>query len=61
MRANLEAALGQLGWSDSYAVIDQDSLPVDDGRIGYATPTVLYRGRDLFGLPVPTPPFPQPT
>ena len=61
LRANLEAALGQVGWFNSYSVVNQDSLPADDGRIGYGTPTVLYRGRDLFGLPAPMPPFPQPT
>jgi hypothetical protein len=36
--------------------VDQESLPQDDVRRGYPTPTALVNGRDLFGLPVPTSP-----
>jgi hypothetical protein len=32
-----------------------------DPRTGYPTPTVLYKNRDLFGMPPPTPPFPEPS
>ena len=60
MRAHLDSALAEVGWSVHYAVIDQSSLERDDRRNGYPIPTVLYRGRDLFGLPVPSPPYPSP-
>ncbi len=36
--------------------IDQESLAEDDLRRGYATPTALVGGDDLFGLPKPTSP-----
>jgi hypothetical protein len=61
MRAHLESALTEVGWSSSYAVIDQTTLEGDDRRNGYPIPTVLYRGRDLFGLPVAVPPYQKPT
>lgn len=61
MRANLDAALTALGLSLDYAVIDLDTLPKTDARTGYPTPTALYQGRDLFGMPEPTPPFPEPS
>lgn len=40
----------------SVVYIDQQSLPENDARRGYPTPTVLVDGRDLFGMPVPTSP-----
>ena len=33
--------------------IDQESLPPDDLRRGYPTPTALVDNRDLFGMPRP--------
>ena len=59
MRARLDAALSSLGLPTDYQFIDAGALPTMDARAGYGTPTVLYRGRDLFGLvepPVPPPP-----
>ena len=44
-----------------YEVINQSTLPLTDVRIGYATPTILYDNRDLFGLPKPVSPFPAPS
>ena len=61
MRASLDEALRALGRPTDYAVIDLATLPDSDVRRGYPTPTVLYGNRDLFGLPQPTPPLPQPT
>lgn len=61
MRANLDAALGTMKLPPSYELIDLDTLAKSDPRIGYPTPTVLLGARDLFDLPVPTPPFPEPT
>ena len=56
MRANLAAALASLDRGWAFVETDQASLPADDPRRGYPTPTVLVDGRDLYGLPVPTTP-----
>lgn len=60
MRENLDAALRALNATTTYTVVALESLPADDVRTGYPTPTVLYENRDLFGFPPPTPPFPEP-
>ena len=36
-----------------YALINVDKLESSDRRRGYGTPTVLYNGRDLFGMAAP--------
>lgn len=59
MRENLEDALKAMALPNDYQFIDADTLSEPDPRRGYGTPTVLYEGRDLFGMsepPVPTPP-----
>lgn len=61
LRARLNAALDGLGLPRDYAFIDADALPPTDARAGYGTPTVLYGGRDLFGLPEPSEPSLAPT
>lgn len=61
MRANLNAALQALHRPADYQVIDEAALPKTDPRSAYPTPTLLYANRDLFGIPEPTPPFPEPT
>lgn len=61
LRDNLDLALRQLKISMSYQVIDEAGLAPTDARSAYPTPTILYAGRDLFGLSEPTPPFPEPT
>jgi hypothetical protein len=61
MRANVDAALKSLGVTASYRVVDLDALPASDVRRGYPTPTLLYASRDVFGLPEPKPPLPDPT
>jgi hypothetical protein len=61
MRGRLDEALGRLGLSSRYQVIDLATLPATDPRRGYPTPTLLRSGRDLFGMPEPQPPFPEPT
>jgi hypothetical protein len=60
MRASLDQALKSAGQSTTYQVVDLDTLPASDARRGYPTPTLLYDGRDVFDLPVPQPPFPEP-
>ena len=58
--ANLETAMESFE-SVTYEIVNQETLPVNDVRIGYATPTILYDNRDLFGLPTPEPPFAAPS
>jgi hypothetical protein len=53
MRANLNAALTALKLPTNYQFVDADTLADTDPRRGYGTPTVLYSGRDLFGMPEP--------
>jgi hypothetical protein len=57
---NLDDALESLGWPTDYQYIDVGKLPKTDARTGYPTPTLLWKGRDLFGIPLPKPPFPEP-
>jgi hypothetical protein len=58
---NLGDALKSLGWPTDYQYIDIGKLPKTDARTGYPTPTLLWKRNDLFGMPVPTPPFPEPS
>jgi hypothetical protein len=60
MRGNFDAALKDLGLPAEYQFVDIDTLPNTDRRTGYPTPTVLFRDHDLFDLPQPVPPFPEP-
>lgn len=53
LRDNLRAALRDLG-SPAFIDTDQMTLPEDDPRRGWPTPTILVNGRDLFGMPEPT-------
>src|SRR6266851_6381058 len=59
MLNNVDDALRALGLRLDYQVVDLGKLAATDARAGYPTPTVLYRNRDLFGMPEPTPPFPE--
>jgi hypothetical protein len=61
MRANLDAALKSIDRPGDYQFIDLDTLPKTDARSGYPTPTLLLDDVDLFGMPRPVPPFPEPT
>lgn len=58
---NLDDALRALGLPLDYQVVNLGKLPRTDQRTGYPTPTVLYQNRDIFGMPPPTPPFPEPS
>ena len=57
----LDEALRTLGLPPDYQVINLASLPATDARVGYPTPTVLIGDRDLYGMPEPAPPFPEPS
>ena len=61
MRTNVDEALKSLGTTAQYQVVDLDTLAASDVRRGYPTPTLLYGNRDVFGLPEPKPPLPDPT
>lgn len=61
MRQRLDESLRSLRLREKYAVVDADSLPENDSRRGYGTPTILFKGKDLFGLSEPQPPLPSPT
>ena len=61
MLENLKAAIAEGKISAEVIVIHQAALPQDDPRTGYPTPTILLNGKDIFGLAVPTPPFPDPS
>ena len=61
MLNNVDDALRALGLALDYEVINLASLPATDARLGYPTPTVLVRGRDIDDKPEPTPPFPEPS
>jgi hypothetical protein len=61
MRANLKIAVRELTPPAALTVVDLDTLPTDDIRRGYPTPTLLFANRDVFGLAVPKPPLPQRT
>jgi hypothetical protein len=61
MRGRLDGALWRMGLAADYRVVDLASLSATDHRRGYPTPTLLYGGQDLFGMPERQPPFAHPT
>ena len=58
---NLKAAIGAGEIRAQFTVIQQATLPPDDPRAGYPTPTILLNGSDVFGLAAPQAPFPEPS
>ena len=61
MRGNLDAALKALGRPPGYQMIDSATLANTDVRRGYPTPTLLFKNRDIFGMPEPRSPDPAAT
>ena len=61
MEKNLSSALENSGMKIKYKYIDLASLPTNDYRRGYGTPTVLINGEDLFGMARPMPTAAAPT
>src|SRR5262249_14322168 len=61
MVLNLVKELQALDLPPDYQYVDVGRLPKTEARTGYPTPTVLYKGTDLFGMPKPTPPYPEPS
>lgn len=58
---NLDDAPKALGWPTDYQYINIGKLPANDARTGYPTPTLLWNGKDIFGMPAPAPPFHEPS
>ena len=58
---SLDEALKSLGWPRDYQYLDIGKLPANDVRTGYPTPTLLWKGKDVFGMPVPKPPYDVPS
>jgi hypothetical protein len=61
MLENLKAAISTGKVHAQFTLVHQGPLPAEDPRNGYPTPTILLDGRDIFGLPVPQQPFPEPS
>jgi hypothetical protein len=61
MRSNLDQALDSMRLPKAYHLVDLGTLAQTDPRIGYPTPTLLYREQDVFGMVPPAPPYPEPT
>ena len=61
MVVNLDDALIALKLRRDYQVIDIGTLPKTDPRTGYPTPTLLWKGKDIFGMAAPKPPYNVPT
>ncbi|MBA4378820.1 MAG: hypothetical protein C0395_09265 [Gemmatimonas sp.] len=53
MAARLRAAIEAHAIEATVTIIDASTLPSEDERTGYGTPTVLVAGRDLFGHSTP--------
>src|SRR5438309_12010006 len=58
---NLDDALAALKLPKNFQFINIGTLPATDVRTGYPTPTVLWKGKDIFGLPVPKRPYDTPS
>ena len=58
---NLDDALKALGWPADYQFLNIGTLPSTDVRTGYPTPTLLWKGKDLFGMSVPERPYDVPS
>lgn len=57
---NLDDALRAFGLANDYQYINIATLPSTDVRTGYPTPTILYKGKDIFGMAAPKPPYDTP-
>jgi hypothetical protein len=58
---NLDDALKTLGWPNDYEFLNIGKLRKNDVRTGYPTPTTLWKGKDIFGMLVPKPPYDVPS
>ena len=58
---NLDDVLTRMRLPKDYQFIDIGKLPKDDPRTGYPTPTLLWRGKDIFGMSTSKPPYDVPS
>jgi hypothetical protein len=58
---NLKSAISSGKLRAQLTLVHLEALPPEDPRRGHPTPTILMDGRDIFGLPAPRPPFPEPS
>jgi hypothetical protein len=58
---NLDDALTALRMPKDYQFINISKLPATDVRAGYPTPTVLWKGKDIFGMAAPKLPYDVPS
>jgi hypothetical protein len=61
MLESLNAAISTGKIRARFTIVHQSALRPEDPRNGYPTPTILMDGRDVFGMPVPQAPFPEPS
>ena len=61
MMFNVDDALKALGWPTDYQMLNIGKLKPSDVRTGYPTPTLLWKGKDVFGMPAPKPPYNVPS
>ena len=61
MMFHLDDALTALGWPTDCKYVDIGKLKSSDVRTGYPTPTLLWKGTDIFGMPAPKPPYDVPS
>ena len=58
---NLKSAISSGKLPAQFTLVHLEALPPEDPRRGYPTPTILMEGKDIFDLPVPQQPFPEPS
>lgn len=61
MVTHLDDALIAMKLRRDYQLIDIGTLSKGDPRTGYPTPTILWKGKDIFGMPGPKPPYDVPS
>jgi hypothetical protein len=61
MAINVDDGLSALKLPHDYQFVDIGKLPKTDVRTGYPTPTLLWKGKDIFGMPPPKPPYDVPS
>lgn len=54
LQRNAEQAIVALGAGWRLSMVNQETLPPDDLRRGYGSPSVLLDGREVFGEPTPS-------
>jgi len=61
MMISTDDALSALHWPHDFQVVNIGKLPRTDVRTGYPTPTLLWKGKDIFAMPAPKPPYDTPS